>query len=102
MNPAKIFVVGNGAFIKNSYRLIQSRNGPKPDFKAFNELKIRNMNVRVRSTTMPKEAIVEPSGKTTASVTFALAEEGIAPGQACVFYEQDSTRILGGGWITKE
>ena len=69
---------------------------------SFDELKIRNMNVRVRSTTIPKEAIVEPTGKTTACVTLALAEEGIAPGQACVFYEQDSTRILGGGWITKK
>ena len=29
-----------------------------------------------------------------------MAEEGIAPGQACVFYDNESTRIYGGGWIT--
>ena len=50
MNPAKIFVVGNGAFIKNSYRLIQSRNGPKPDFKAFNELKMNADDVSLNVT----------------------------------------------------
>ncbi|HFB55591.1 MAG TPA: tRNA 2-thiouridine(34) synthase MnmA, partial [Hellea balneolensis] len=28
--------------------------------------------------------------------------EGIAPGQACVFYDAETTsRTLGGGWITK-
>ncbi|MGD9981205.1 MAG: tRNA 2-thiouridine(34) synthase MnmA [Hyphomonadaceae bacterium] len=26
-------------------------------------------------------------------------EEGVAPGQAAVFYDPDSTRVLGGGWI---
>ena len=31
----------------------------------------------------------------------AQAEEGVSPGQACVFYEAGSTRVLGGGWITK-
>ncbi|MEE3099016.1 MAG: aminomethyltransferase beta-barrel domain-containing protein, partial [Pseudomonadota bacterium] len=24
-----------------------------------------------------------------------------APGQACVFYAPDGTRVLGGGWITR-
>ena len=28
-------------------------------------------------------------------------EEGVAPGQACVFYEPASSRMLGGGWIVK-
>ncbi len=27
-------------------------------------------------------------------------QAGIAPGQACVFYDGD--RVLGGGWITRE
>jgi len=26
-------------------------------------------------------------------------EDGISPGQACVFY--DGTRVMGGGWITR-
>jgi tRNA-specific 2-thiouridylase len=28
-----------------------------------------------------------------------VAEEGVSPGQACVFYAPDDSRILGGGWI---
>ncbi len=31
------------------------------------------------------------------SVSFAAFEYGVAPGQACVFYDGD--RVLGGGWI---
>jgi tRNA-specific 2-thiouridylase len=26
-------------------------------------------------------------------------EDGVAPGQAAVFYDTSSTRVLGGGWI---
>ena len=37
---SKIFVVSNGTFLANSYRMTQTRNGPKADFKGFNELKI--------------------------------------------------------------
>ena len=28
-------------------------------------------------------------------------EEGVSPGQACVFYERTGSRVLGGGWITR-
>ena len=30
-------------------------------------------------------------------------EQGISPGQACVFYSKDNNgfKVLGGGWITK-
>jgi len=35
----------------------------------------------------------------TAVVTLDSPHFGIAPGQACVFY--DGTRVLGGGWITR-
>lgn len=37
---SKIFVVSNGTFLANSYRMSQTRNGPKVDYKGFNELKI--------------------------------------------------------------
>jgi len=61
---------------------------------------ISETTVRVRSTRSPKEAIIRPISETTASVELIMAEEGIAPGQACVFYDNESTRIYGGGWIT--
>ena len=62
----------------------------------------RSIAVRVRSTRPPKEAIIRPITETTASVELLVAEEGIAPGQACVFYDIEGTRIYGGGWITKQ
>ena len=62
----------------------------------------RSIAVRVRSTRSPKEAIIRPITETTASVELLVAEEGIAPGQACVFYDIEGTRIYGGGWITKQ
>ena len=59
------------------------------------------VRVRVRSTRPPKAATIFPAGPNTATVTLAAPEEGVSPGQACVFYAPDSTRILGGGWIQK-
>lgn len=56
--------------------------------------------VRIRSTRPPAPAILRPTGPTTAEVELAAAEEGVSPGQACVFYDSGSTRVLGGGWIT--
>jgi tRNA-uridine 2-sulfurtransferase len=56
--------------------------------------------VRVRSTRPPKPAILK---MTSAGVEVELlsGEEGIAPGQACVFYESETSdaRVLGGGTI---
>jgi tRNA-specific 2-thiouridylase len=68
--------------------------------EAFDAVSERSIGVKVRSTRPPKDAIVVPTSSTTAQVTLALAEEGVARGQACVFYDTETTRILGGGWIT--
>ncbi|MGC8202452.1 tRNA 2-thiouridine(34) synthase MnmA [Aliiroseovarius sp. PTFE2010] len=57
------------------------------------------LDVKVRSTRPPREAIVRPTGPDTADVELVVAEEGVSPGQACVFYDPDSPRIFGGGWI---
>ncbi|KZX95702.1 MULTISPECIES: tRNA 2-thiouridine(34) synthase MnmA [unclassified Sulfitobacter] len=55
--------------------------------------------VRVRSTRPPRDAILRPISATEAEVELLTAEEGVSPGQACVFYDPESTRIFGGGWI---
>ncbi len=60
----------------------------------------RDIAVKVRSTRPPTDAILRPTSDTTAEVELLMAEEGVSPGQACVFYDRDSTRVLGGGWIT--
>ncbi|HEY1707708.1 MAG TPA: tRNA 2-thiouridine(34) synthase MnmA [Rhizomicrobium sp.] len=56
--------------------------------------------VKVRSMRPPVEARVTKQGD-DASVELLSPEESVAPGQACVFYERDGTRVLGGGWIRK-
>ena len=57
-------------------------------------------SVRIRSTRPPRPAILRPIDRTRAEVELLDAEEGVSPGQACVFYETEGTRVLGGGWIT--
>jgi tRNA-uridine 2-sulfurtransferase len=55
--------------------------------------------VRVRSTRPPVQARIHPDGEARARVELLTAEEGVAPGQACVFYAPRGPRVLGGGWI---
>ncbi len=57
------------------------------------------VTVRVRSTRPPVDAILRPITATTGEVELLVAEEGVSPGQACVFYDPESSRIFGGGWI---
>ena len=57
------------------------------------------LSVKVRSTRPPTEAIVHPLSETEAEVELFTPEEGVSPGQACVFYETGGSRIFGGGWI---
>ena len=54
--------------------------------------------VKVRSTRAPVPADVAPAEE-GAVVEIADCEVAVAPGQACVFYERNGTRVLGGGWI---
>jgi tRNA-specific 2-thiouridylase len=56
-------------------------------------------SVRVRSTRPPREAVIRPVSATEAEVELIAPEEGVSPGQACVFYATGGTRVLGGGWI---
>ncbi|TYB89686.1 tRNA 2-thiouridine(34) synthase MnmA [Oceaniovalibus sp. ACAM 378] len=59
------------------------------------------VEVRVRSTRPPRSAILRPLSDTTGTVELLTPEEGVSPGQACVFYDPESSRVFGGGWITK-
>ncbi|NRB16977.1 MAG: tRNA 2-thiouridine(34) synthase MnmA [Rhodobacteraceae bacterium] len=58
-----------------------------------------HLSVKVRSTRPPREAIIRPISATEAEVELLTPEEGVSPGQACVFYANDDSRIFGGGWI---
>jgi tRNA-uridine 2-sulfurtransferase len=57
------------------------------------------VRVRVRSTRPPVPARLHPAAGGGARVELLGAEESVAPGQACVFYAPEGSRVLGGGWI---
>ncbi len=58
--------------------------------------------VKVRSTRPPKPGRFAMNAKGDLSVVLDTFEEGVAPGQACVFYDPSDgeSRVLGGAWIT--
>ncbi|MBV1701150.1 MAG: tRNA 2-thiouridine(34) synthase MnmA [Hyphomicrobiales bacterium] len=60
----------------------------------------RDIYARIRSTRAPVPARLERVGD-SARVTLLDPEEGVSPGQACVFYDNAGaeTRVLGGGII---
>ncbi len=59
----------------------------------------RQIMVKTRSTRPPSAACLEKY-EHGLYVKLQTSEEGIAPGQACVFYDADiPSRVLGGGWI---
>ncbi len=57
--------------------------------------------VKVRSTGKLLNANVHLKHNNTAEVNLRDFEDGISPGQACVFYDLDKQghKVLGGGWI---
>ena len=58
--------------------------------------------VKVRSTGKLLNAKISFKDLEKAEVNLKISEDGISPGQACVFYKKDSFgyKVLGGGWIT--
>jgi tRNA-specific 2-thiouridylase len=60
----------------------------------------RAVLVKMRSMQTPVAAHIVVNSASQATITLAEPYEGIAPGQACVMYEDG--RVLGGGWITPQ
>ena len=60
-----------------------------------------NIFVKVRSTGKLLVGKVSFNNDSTAQVNLEEFEDGISPGQACVFYNKDEIgyKVLGGGWI---
>ena len=61
----------------------------------------KNILVKVRSTGKLLDASVNFKADNSAEVNLKDFEDGISPGQACVFYDLDKQghKVLGGGWI---
>lgn len=61
------------------------------------------IQVKIRSTGKPVDASLKLLPGREAEVFLNRAEEGVSPGQACVFYgagDAAAARVFGGGWIT--
>lgn len=62
-----------------------------------------DVRVKIRSTGSPVRANLTLLEDQRAEVSLDAPEEGVSPGQACVFYGAEdgaAARVLGGGWIT--
>jgi len=61
----------------------------------------KNILVKVRSTGKLLSANINLKGDNSAEIHLKNFEDGISPGQACVFYDLDNQghKVLGGGWI---
>ncbi|MCW8835877.1 MAG: tRNA 2-thiouridine(34) synthase MnmA, partial [Rhodospirillales bacterium] len=59
----------------------------------------RTVSVKVRSMQEPVGAVVRSDAGGDVYVDLDESYRGVAPGQACVFYDGD--RLLGGGWIAR-
>lgn len=66
---------------------------------AFDSRREWPIEVKVRSTRPPRAAILRPLSATEAQVELLDPEDGVAAGQACVFYDPGGSRVLGGGWV---
>lgn len=69
----------------------------------FDSRETWDLEVKIRSTRAPRPARVRPLSATEAEVELVVAEDGVSPGQACVFYAPEGDpnpgRVFGGGWI---
>ena len=61
----------------------------------------KDIFVKVRSTGKLLQANININENKKAVVNLNIPEDGISPGQACVFYKKDDYgyKVLGGGWI---
>jgi tRNA-uridine 2-sulfurtransferase len=95
-------VVGPRAALASSIVLLKDVNWLGNQDAPFEVRVPFEAKVKVRSMRPPVAATVTPLANGAARVELAAPEEAIAPGQACVFYEPESSRVLGGGWIQAE
>ena len=96
-NYDNTIVVGSKDNLKIDKIILRELNilGSPSDFN--NEIKIK-----IRSTGKLLRAKVQLNSD-KAEVNILDGENGVSPGQACVFYLKDNTgdKVLGGGWIDK-
>jgi tRNA-specific 2-thiouridylase len=95
--PNKRVIVGPREALGVSRIALKDVNWIGETVAAEDDLDGRAILVRVRSTRPPVPARLRVGAGW--HVELDIPEEGVAPGQAAVFYDVGSTRVLGGGWI---
>jgi tRNA-specific 2-thiouridylase len=95
--PNKRVIVGPREALGVSRIALKDVNWIGDTVAAEDDLDGRAILVRVRSTRPPVPARLRVGAGW--HVELDTPEEGVAPGQAAVFYDVGSTRVLGGGWI---
>jgi tRNA-specific 2-thiouridylase len=96
-------VVGPRAALRTTFLLLKNTNwlGDEP----FAEATAGGLPlfVRVRSSQAPRPAILFAEADGASRVVLEDGEDGVAVGQACVFYSDgdDRARLLGGGFIAR-
>jgi len=58
------------------------------------------VRVKIRSRHPAAPATIMPAGDAYVDVTFDAPQDAVTPGQACVFYRDDT--VVGGGWIIRD
>lgn len=97
--PGKRVIVGPREALGVSRIALKDVNWIGERVAAEDDLDGRPILVRVRSTRAPAPAVLRVGEGW--HVELDAPEEGVAPGQAAVFYDPASTRVLGGGWIAR-
>jgi len=95
--PNKRVIVGPREALGVSRIALKDVNWIGERAAAEDDLDGRPILVRVRSTRAPVPATLRVGAGW--HVELETPEEGVAPGQAAVFYDPASTRVLGGAWI---
>lgn len=90
-----VYVGPESALVKTKF-LLRDTNWLATDLAPVN----LEVTVKIRSTTLGVKARLNVLENKQIEVILLEEEKAISPGQACVFYHE--TRVLGGGWITRE
>jgi tRNA-uridine 2-sulfurtransferase len=90
-------VVGPVSALLTEQIIVNEINWLGPDIDGKSGMDVQ---IKIRSASKPTNARVYPNADGGATVIPAEPASGVAPGQACVFY--DGARVLGGGWIVRK
>ncbi len=96
-------VVGPRDFLRTHILVLKNINWLGDGTLADAARSNRSIQAKVRSSQAPQPATLSLGDDGSVRVLLHEGELGVAAGQACVFYDDDTAeaRVLGGGWIAR-